>query len=82
MKRLVQKAKSKQRAVAAAVRSGEASADQPSHSAAPSGRSAEPAEQAVPGHVKRKLKKKAQFLDSALSDRVRSPWRRIRGGRP
>ncbi len=65
VKRLVQKAKVKQRAVAAAVRSGEASAKQPSHAAAPSGRSGEPAEPAMPGHVKRKLKKKAQFLDSA-----------------
>ncbi len=65
VKRLVQKAKVKQRAVAAAVRSGEASAKQPSHGSVPSGRSAAPAEPAMPGHVKRKLKKKAQFLDSA-----------------
>ena len=67
MKKLVHKAKVRQRAAAAAAQSGGVSAERHDQDAAPSTRPQEPADLAVPGHVKRKIKKKAQFLESACS---------------
>ena len=68
VKKLVNKAKARQRSVAAAAASGGATSNGQTHDVgSPLGRVLDPADVAVPGHVKRKLRKKAEFLESASS---------------